>query len=191
MPELKEENSGNSSSIATDNPNDGRTLGDWKSRYESEAWNKIWFEVAYLALLFVATLIALYFVWQGSLNNLLLLQPDQYSKFTIFVYGSLGGLLGGTLNGMKWLYHSVARAKWNYDRRIWRILTPILSCGLALVMISLIRSELVSALNSKSVEIATTSFTIGFLVGFFSDSAIAKLAEVAQTLFGVASKNSK
>lgn len=191
MSELKEENSRKRSGFAPDNPNDGRTLGDWKSRYESEAWNKIWFEVAYLAFLFVATLITLYFVWQGSLNKLLLLQPDQYLEFTIFVYGSLGGLLGGTLNAMKWLYHSVARATWNYDRRIWRILTPILSCGLALAMISLIRSELVSAFNSKSIEIASASFSIGFLVGFFSDAAIAKLAEVAQTLFGVTSKNSK
>jgi len=39
--------------------------------------------------------------------------------------------------------------------------------------------------DSRAVESAPTIVGIGSLVGYFSDSAIAKLREVADTLFGV------
>ena len=83
---------------------------------------------------------------------------------------------------MKWLYHSVAKEMWHIDRAPWRYLMPHISGGLAFGTIATLNS--IMATEAGSAMSGTKAIAMGFLVGFFSDNAVAKLAEVADTLLG-------
>ena len=108
---------------------------------------------------------------------------DQASQtFTRNALAWLGGSLGGTLFAMKWMYHTVAKQLWNLDRQLWRYFTPHISGGLAFVTIALMDSS--EAFNPNIFASNERTVALGFLVGFFSDNALAKLAEIADTLFG-------
>jgi hypothetical protein len=85
---------------------------------------------------------------------------------------------------IKWLYHSVARGSWHLDRRLWRIFTPHISGGLSFFVLALISSGALRIFDRKATESFALVVGLGFLVGYFSDSAIAKLTELAETLFG-------
>ena len=93
--------------------------------------------------------------------------------------------MGGTIFAIKWLYHSVARGIWHEDRRLWRLWTPWISLGLAFVFWALMSSGLLKIFNPAAMSSELTTLSLGFLIGYFSDAATAKLAEVANTLFGV------
>lgn len=101
-----------------------------------------------------------------------------------YSFSWLGGTLGGTLFAIKWLYHSVAKWKWNEDRKLWRYFTPPISGALAFIVVLLISSGVLKIFDQNAMRSPSLSLAIGFMVGYFSDSAIAKLSEVAQTLFG-------
>ncbi|OFX42466.1 MAG: hypothetical protein A2046_08950 [Bacteroidetes bacterium GWA2_30_7] len=169
---------------------DGRLPGNWKTRYSEEiAQNAINWEKKYLIILFFVLLIVsfgagLYF--KGYIFSLENIYP--LGTFKIYLFAFLGGMLGGTVFSMKWLYHSVAKNTWNIDRRLWRIITPLLSSAIALIVILLLNSGL---LNTDSYSSIYKSFSVGFLAGYFSDSAIGKLTEIAQVLFGSTSTKGK
>ncbi len=96
----------------------------------------------------------------------------------------LAGLMGGTLFSFKWLYHSAAKNRWHQDRLLWRFATPHLSSAVAFICICLIQSGLLTILNPDAVRRPAVVVSIGFLAGYFSDTALAKFADIAYTLFG-------
>lgn len=54
--------------------------------------------------------------------------------------------------------------------------------GLAFFMVAVVQS--IPPFDPKIVSTGPKTAAFGFLIGFFSDNAIAKLAEVAETLLG-------
>ena len=93
-------------------------------------------------------------------------------------------MLGGCCFGLKWMYHSVAKSIWNADRRLWRFLTPLLSGVVALFTLLLVASGLLQIFDKDVVQRPAAVLAFGFLVGYFSDRALAKMAELADTLLG-------
>ena len=112
------------------------------------------------------------------------LRSDQYTVVSRYSYAWLGGTLGGTLFSIKWLYHKVAHGFWNEDRRLWRLFTPHLSASLAFAVAVLLDSHVLTILDSRVIGDARTVVGVSFLVGYFSDSATARLADVAKNIFG-------
>lgn len=167
-------------------PTDGREKCDWKSGYEVEALKEIKWERKFLSTLFAAILIV-----SGGLcilSKTLLFSTTEVNSYCPYIFGALGGTLGGTVFSMKWLIHSVARNFWNIDRQLWRILTPFISTAIALIITILFNSDLVPSSDDYIWPISK-SFGVGFLSGYFSDNAIGKLTELAQVLFGSNTKS--
>jgi hypothetical protein len=181
MSELSDEEPG----FAPHNPTDGREKGDWKTKYPPEAHIRIRTEAIYLALIFVFCPILSFLIFTDFTDYW---RIDPVIKK--YAYGWLGGTFGGVIFGIKWLYHSVAKNVWNIDRRLWRIFTPHLSGGFAFAFIVLISSGIFNIFSPEAVERPSTVFGLGFLVGYFSDSAVGKLTEVANTIFGATEKHS-
>lgn len=176
--------------FAPDDPTDGRDLGAWETRYPApEARKKIGREAIFLAILGFLWFLLTISLFVGGLADVLRIPSELDDSFIRFGAGTLGGLLGGTLMSIKWLYHTVARKLWNEDRWLWRLFTPFLSAGLSFGVLLLISSDLLSIFRGSTLEAPRTCMAIGFLVGLFSDSAIAKLKEVADTLFGTTKRN--
>jgi hypothetical protein len=173
-------------------PTDNRQLLDWRSKYlDPEAKHWILLEAIYIALLLFTLPVAMLVLWLGYPKNWLHLSDQTYSPVLRYGLAWLAGVLGGTLFDTKWLYHSVARQVWHLDRRLWRFFVPHISGGLAFVIIALMASGLLRIFDSSAVESAPMIVGIGFLVGYFSDNAIAKLREVADTLFGTSRAEEK
>ena len=170
---------------------DGREKGDWKTRYSDVNalnainWEKKYLIALFIIVLFISVLLGIYFKECIDFLNIDCIS----SEFKIYCFAFLGGMLGGIVFSMKWLYHSVAKNTWNLDRRLWRLLTPLLSSVVALIIVMLLNSDILKASNSY-VSIYK-SFAVGFLAGYFSDSAIGKLTEIAQVLFGGSSAKGK
>jgi hypothetical protein len=173
-------------------PTDNRKLLEWQSRYPPEASKEIRLEAIYLGSLFIAT------PW--LLLAFFCRAPHYFWKFldasfqeSVARYGLawIGGTLGGTLFTIKWLYHVVARELWNLDRRLWRLFTPHLSGGLAFAVTALISSGIMKIFDIKAMHTPSVVVGMAFLVGYFSDNAVAKLTEIADTLFGTSRSKEK
>ncbi|WP_016954507.1 hypothetical protein [Catenovulum agarivorans] len=161
---------------------DDRNKYEWQSKWCEESSKKIKTEAIWMGALFFLSLLLMVLAWRGDIYRVLTYdcltcatQIDQY----IFIF--IGGLFGGTIFGLKYLYKVVARGHWHLDRKLWRIFSPLLSAGVALAFGTLFDSGIIG------LEINTDKpsgyFAIGFLTGYFADSAIAKMQEVAETLF--------
>lgn len=161
---------------------DNRAPGDWRSRYEAAAWRYIWLEAAYLALLLLLVVAAICLVWLNRPQRRLGLSVTAGLTFSRYGLAWLSGTLGGVLFAMKWLYHTVAKQMWNLDRRLWRFLIPHISGGLAFATVAVIQS--LGVFDPELVSTAAKTTGLGFLVGFFSDNALAKLADIAENLLG-------
>jgi hypothetical protein len=173
-------------------PTDNREVGDWGSKYTDPAARRgILVETIYLGVLLFLTPIAMLVLWLRWPEGWLHLSDQKYATLLRYGLAWFSGVLGGTLYDTKWLYHSVARQLWHLDRRIWRIFTPHISGGLAFVVISLIASGLLRVFDKHAPDSNAMVIGIGFLVGYFSDSAVAKLAEIAETLFGTSRSREK
>lgn len=177
--------------FAPDDPTDGRTPLDWQSKYPSEAQREIRNEALYLAGLLVLIPVAMLLCWLGYPNRWLKLTDDAYGSVVKYVLAWLGGTLGGTLYDIKWLYHVVARRVWHLDRRLWRLFTPHISGGLAFAMIALISSGMLRVFDPHATQSRSLVVAVAFLVGYFSDKAVAKLSEIAETLFGASTATEK
>lgn len=163
---------------------DGRDIGKWQSRWNQEAIKHIRIDAIYVASILIITLITIFLVWKGTVYNLLVgecttCDVKRFNQFALFF---LGGMLGGTMFGIKYLYKVVARGFWNLDRRLWRVFTPFLSGVLAFTIGSLIDSGMLG-LSLKSSS-STFYLSLGFITGYFADSALAKMQEIANTVFG-------
>jgi hypothetical protein len=112
------------------------------------------------------------------------LELQQYAVVSHYAYAWLGGTLGGAVFSIKWLYHTVAKGTWNEDRRLWRIFAPHLSAGLAFAVALLIEGHAITILDRAVVSESRTVVGLSFLVGYFSDPVLGRLADVAKSLFG-------
>jgi hypothetical protein len=171
--------------FAPDDLTDARRRRDWKTRYpDPEAQKAIRFEAIYVFVLFALCPPLLILIWYAAHVWFRSASDPSFASATRYAYGWIAGLLGGTLFSLKWLYHSVAHAIWNIDRRLWRLFSPHLSAALAFIFICLIDSRIVAVFDPASLNTPSTIVSIGFLVGYFSDTALAKLSDVAYSLFG-------
>jgi hypothetical protein len=178
--------------FAPSDPTDGRDLLDWKSKYpEPAARRAISLEAWYLGALLAMVPLGLAVLWLDHPKHWFSIDEPKYVIIKRFAMAWLGGTLGGTLFDLKWLYHSVARRTWHLDRRLWRVFTPHISGGLSFAVVALISSGVVRVFDSTAVRSGSLVVGVSFLVGYFSDSAIAKLSELAETLFGASRSRTK
>lgn len=169
-------------SFGSSDPSDGRDKLEWESRYPDEALKIIRIEAIILAILFTATIIFIFLILCGAINNLIqdCCVNGNIAILKHYSYFALSGLLGGTVFSIKYLYHAVARGTWHIDRQLWRFLTPLMSLGVAFIVAALIQANLIGEPNPSSAA----SISIGFIAGYFSDNAIAKMYEIANVFFG-------
>jgi hypothetical protein len=173
-------------------PTDNRALLDWQSKYnESDARKEIRIEAVYLAILLFGMPVLMCVLWLEAPKNWLHLSDAKYGPILKYGLAWGAGTLGGTLFAIKWLYHTVARQLWHMDRRLWRLFTPHISGGLAFGVTALIASGVIRIFDKNATNSHPLLVGFAFLVGYFSDSAIAKLSEVADTLFGTGRSKEK
>lgn len=173
-------------------PTDGRRKYDWRSKYDDPMPRRaIRIEATYLALLLFGYPVVMAWGWLEYPNSYLALPPEKYRTLFRYALAWISGSLGGVLFALKWLYHSVARGTWHLDRRLWRLFTPHISGGLSFAMVALISSGALRIFDTKAMKVFPVIVGVGFLVGYFSDSAVAKLSDVADTLFGTVKSKEK
>ena len=167
---------------------DNRAALDWKGHYPEEAKQEINYEARVVASILFFTFVGLLLTWRGTAFDLLSGDCGTCSRDTFdrYAYFYLGGQLGGILFGVKYLYKVVARGRWHLDRRLWRFFSPFLSGGLAVVVGALTDSG-VMGLTVKASS-GSAYFSLGFIAGYFADSALAKMQEIADTVFGSPTK---
>ena len=180
--------------FAPHDPLDGRLEGNWKTRYPPKVHRHIAWEAIYLAGQGLVFLVLAAFAWMFARGFApeWLVSTGNRSFLQVLGMGALaflGGALGGTLYALKWLYHSVAKAIWNLDRRLWRLFTPWISGLLGLIVVALIAGNVVTVFRAESMRQPSTVFGVAALVGLFSDITLGKLNEVAKALFGDASED--
>jgi hypothetical protein len=179
---------GNPPDFAPDDPTDGRALGSFTSRYPPEAQRQIRSEAIYSGVMLLIFSSLLAYVWYFIKHPQPYLAPADAAAFLRYACAWLGGSMAGSVYSIKWLYHSVARNIWNEDRLYWRIFTPHLSGVVAFFMLAFLSSRILQLIDYNAVQHPSACLAMGFLVGYFSDNAIAKLAELAETLFGTVKK---
>ena len=162
---------------------DGRPPFEWKSLWPSEARRGMRGEAIYIALVFALGFATTYAIWSRQWD--FGLTDVEYRTLAHHAYAFLGGLLGGTLFDLKWLYHSVAKGKWHLDRRYWRLFTPFISAGLAFGVFLLASSGLIPLVDEDELrQSGAMVMGLSFLVGYFSDNTTAAMARLADRLFG-------
>lgn len=168
---------------------DGRYPLEWETKYPKEALKKIKVEGIYVATVFVIFMVGifvvLFFPGVFAAENI----GGRNNHWIGCICGWLGGTVGGTLFTIKWLYHSVAKRLWHEDRRLWRFFTPHVSGAIAFFTILLMASGLLKIFNAELIDEPFAVLGVAFLIGYFSDKALAKLAETADTLFGATKKD--
>ncbi len=171
--------------FAPSDPTDARRPLDWRSKYtEPAAQRAIVSEAIYLAVVLFSLPVLIALLWLEVPKHFFGISDAKYPAVMKYAVAWVSGTLGGTLFSMKWLYHSVAKRLWHLDRRLWRLFTPHISGGLSFAVVALMSSKLIRVIDGGSLESNSMVVGLGFLIGYFSDSAIAKLSEVADTLFG-------
>jgi hypothetical protein len=176
---------GNASSFGQADPTDNRERYDWKSKYDDPiARKEINREALYLGVLLFGLPAVMIVFWFDCPKYVFHLTDQKYQPLVKYVFAWTAGSLGGVLFDLKWLYHTVARGSWHLDRRLWRIFIPHISGGLSFFVLALVASGGLRIFDSKATDSLSVVVGLAFLVGYFSDSAIAKLTEVAETLFG-------
>lgn len=181
----------------SDDLQDHRRRGEWRTRYDRGAWLQIAIEFSYLFLILVVAAVGL--TWIGyyvappspedarSLPLFNLAYPRDRS-FLLWAGVGLSGIAGGASFALKWLYHSVAKWSWNRDRILWRLVVPPLSGTLAVFVGLMISSEVVSFLNAKFFDNFYGAIGAGYFIGYFSDNVLAALQNTAGKWFGTVDK---
>lgn len=170
-------------SFAPDEPTDGRSVGEWRSRYSGwKCRTQIGLESFYV---FTTICTCLYLMLAVALGWLAL--PMEESDLALvgpFVLAYVGGHFGGSLFTTKWLYHTVARGIWNADRVLWRVFTPFLSGGAALALVLLSAGGVIPLLGEEIRSNSAGCLGVGIVIGYFSDKAFSALGRFAERHFG-------
>lgn len=155
----------------------------WESRYPVEAVKRIRLEAAYVVSAFLGSLIAIWLTWRGDLFTYLGCEQCGIATLNRYAYLFFSGVMGGSLFGLKYLYKVVARGWWNIDRELWRFFSPWLAGGIAFGVGTLASAGLFGFTMSASPSSASF-VSLGFIAGYFADSASRKMQDIADTLFG-------
>lgn len=168
---------------------DGKDPYEWESKWPPMAKFGIHRDALLVGGIFFGTLAGIFLTWHGLSFEIMSYGCHGCSKATFnkYSYFFFGGMLGGTLFGLKYLYMVVARGYWTEDRWLWRVSTPFLSGGLALAFGAMLDSGIFGL--SVAAKSNPSYLSIGFITGYFADSAIAKMQEIADTVFGKPSRH--
>lgn len=168
---------------------DGRRRYEWASRYPGAVAAEIWLEAFYVGLVLVCALVGIYATWYGYISRALVCEGCSTTTLNRYAYFFFSGMLGSVLFGGKYLYHVVARGYWHQDRKLWRILSPILSASLAFVVAAVVQSGMLGL--TFRAEASASCIALGFLSGYFADKALAKMTEIADVVFGTRESKGK
>ena len=174
-------------------PTDGKTHWEFKSRYPFWTRVQIFSEAIYLTLLLLVGLCFLFWIYHGAIALPCL--PIHFSELNDqlkrMITFPIAGLIGGAMFGLKYLYRVSARGWWHEDRRIWRLLSPCLSATLATMVGIVIDGGMLgmSYSHSNAGNPYSTLLGIAFITGYFADSALAKLQDVANVVFASSSRD--
>jgi len=163
---------------------DGRSAGEWATQYPTHATKAMYYEVAYLIALLTVSIVLMIAIWLGTPQRWLEISQGPSLALTRYCVAFLSGIVGGVLISIKWLYHSIPKKLWHQDRRWWRYLMPIVAGGLGFTFVVIARSRLFGIFDPDLVRSTARASAVALLVGLFSDSALAKLTEIAESLFG-------
>ncbi len=174
---------------------DHRAVGDWASRYARSAWIQIAIELGYLGIVLLSCAAVL--VWIGyevgppaSLDARAIsffgiqFEYPRDRTFLLWLSVGLSGVVGGSCFALKWLYHSVAKGEWNRDRILWRIIVPPLSGTVAVFVSMMAASGAIALIDSRFFSGFYGAIGAGWLIGYFSDNALAALQKLAHRWFG-------
>lgn len=164
---------------------DERKRFNWKSRYPQIARTQIRWEAAYVLIVFIISGVGIFLTWRGDVAGVLADGCAGCHTPTLNRYAFLtfAGVLGGSLFGLKYLYKVVARGWWNEDRQLWRLFSPLLAGGMAFAVGALAHAGLFG-FSVGDNQSGASFVSLGFIAGYFADSASRKLQEIADTLFG-------
>ena len=184
---IAEEAEKNSVSVQPDDElinDDERKQFYWESRWPPEAIRQIYYEAAYVVGIFVASLVGILLTWRGGVFWLAGCEQCNPTTLRRYAYLFFSGVMGGSLFGLKYLYKVVARGWWNVDRRLWRLFSPWLAGGIAFGFGALAAAGLFG-FTMGAAPGGASFVSLGFIAGYFADSASRKMQEIANTLFGV------
>lgn len=183
------DNNKNEENIDMHSENDGRDVFDFKSKYKINARVEIWCEATYLIIILCISIFILFCTWKGGMYSFLDISNNQEATAKQYLYYLASGMLGGVTFGMKYFYRVVARGLWHQDRRVWRLLSPLISAVVALMVGILIDASILTTEQTvHGVRNGASIISIGFLAGYFADEAVGKMYEIANVIFG-ANKN--
>jgi hypothetical protein len=163
---------------------DGRVAGEWATQYPRDATKAMYIEAAYLVFLLAISIFLMVAIWLGTPQRWLEMPPSSATTLTRYSVAFLSGTVGGALISIKWLYHTIPKKLWHQDRRWWRYLMPIVAGGLGFAFVVIAHSRLFGVFDPGLVHSTARASAVALLVGLFSDSAMAKLTEIAESLFG-------
>ncbi len=165
-------------------PTDGRNKYEWKTKYEQDALHAMKGEAIYLVVLMVLAFCAIIANYKGFFAWALDVDPADIQTIKRIIYCLCAGLLGGVTFSIKIFYRAVARGLWNYDRKFWRIFSPIISLSVTSVVAVFMLDDIV---NSH----VYWTYTIGYFAGYFSETAVGKMYDIAVVLFSAPVKEGK
>lgn len=174
-------------------PTDGRQKYACESAYPFGCRIEIFFEALYLTLLMLigAYLIIWYVAGDFALFKLEIRSDQLSSPIRNLLAFPIAGLMGGTMFGLKWQYRVSARGWWHKDRRVWRVCSPWLSAALAMMVGITIDGGLLGlSFSHTATNPASTLLSVGFVTGYFADSALAKLQDIASVVFSTSQRDS-
>ena len=104
----------------------------------------------------------------------------------LVIFAVIGGFLGGWVYDAKWFYRVTARGRsnqykfpWHPHKFYWRVLTPFLASLVAFATYLLATADFLP-IAIKDKDSARAAFAICFLLGYFSDLVLSRLAAWAE-----------
>tara|TARA_R110002049_G_scaffold75862_2_gene194989 strand:+ start:31566 stop:32141 length:576 start_codon:yes stop_codon:yes gene_type:complete len=148
---------------------------------------QIVFEFFYLVAIFLVAVAVMIFM-QFFSSDVGMSHPNK-----VFIFSILGGFFGGWTYDTKWFYRVTARGKnnqykfsWQPHKFYWRVLTPFLSAIVAFNTYLLVTSG-VLPINFAHQKSGMLAFSFSFLLGYFSDLVLSRLAAWAEKIIPKAS----
>lgn len=174
-------------------PQDGKKQWEFESHYPLYIRAHIFLEALYLTSLLIIGLYFIFWLYHGDIALLFasIHFNDLNNQLQRIITFPIAGLIGGAMFGLKYLYRVAARGWWHQDRRVWRILSPWLSATLATMVGILIDGGLLGLSYGQATvgNPYSTLLGVAFVTGYFADSALAKLQDVANVIFASSSRD--